>query len=105
MKTVIDMCPFVGLRWEDEDGKFHSGGTGLTFRESERLDRYFSKFYGQGFSREKSIELAQMALDDKPIPEGWKPQDICPHNGPKMTHSNSEVECLSCHEIIGKGRK
>ena len=31
--------------------------------------------------------------------------NICPHNGPKMTHSNSEVECLSCHEIIGKGRE
>ena len=26
----------------------------------------------------------------------------CSHNGPKMTHSNENVEYLSCHEIIGK---
>ena len=35
----------------------------------------------------------------------WILQDICPHNGPKMTHSNSEVECLNCNQIIGKGRE
>jgi len=31
--------------------------------------------------------------------------NICPHNGPKMTHSNGDIECLLCNEIIGKGRK
>jgi len=31
-----------------------------------------------------------------------KKQDICPHNWPKMIHSNSEVECLNCNQIIGK---
>ena len=28
----------------------------------------------------------------------------CPHNGPTMTHSNGDTECLSCHDIIGKMR-
>ncbi len=75
MKTVIDMCPFVGLRWEDEHGKIHHGGEGLTFIEREILDRYFANFYGQRFSRDKSIELAQMALDGKPIPDDYKPME------------------------------
>ena len=34
--------------------------------------------------------------------EEWTLQDICPHNGPKMIHTNSEVECLNCNQIIGK---
>lgn len=29
----------------------------------------------------------------------------CSHNGPTMTHSNGNTECLSCNEIIGKRRE
>jgi len=28
--------------------------------------------------------------------------NICPHNGPKMTHSNGDTECFNCREIIWK---
>jgi len=28
--------------------------------------------------------------------------DFCPHNGPTLTHSNGDIECLGCNEIIGK---
>jgi hypothetical protein len=72
MKTVLDMCPFVGLKYK-ENGVEHCKGNGLTEAENQRLDSYFAKFYGQRFHREQAIELAQMALDDVPIPQGWTP--------------------------------
>jgi len=28
--------------------------------------------------------------------------DFCPHNGPTITHSNGDIECLGCKEIVGK---
>ena len=72
MKKVIDMCPFMGLKYE-EDGIEIPRGIGLSGAENERLDSYFAKFYGQSFNRERAIELAQMALDNIPIPEDWSP--------------------------------
>jgi len=44
----------------------------------------------------------------QPIPKDLMIREfpnMCPHNGPKMTHTNSEVECLNCNQIIGKGRE
>ncbi len=29
----------------------------------------------------------------------------CPHNGSTMTHSNGNIKCFSCHEIIWKRRE
>ena len=74
MKKVIDMCPFIGLTWEDEEGNPHHKGQGLTQSENQRLDTYFAKFVGKPFGRDKSIELAQLALDNQPIPKGWQPK-------------------------------
>lgn len=73
MKRVIDMCPFMGLAWADDEGKEHKRGEGLTPIEKERLDGYFSHYTHTAFNRDKAIELAQMALDDVPIPKGWMP--------------------------------
>jgi len=72
-KIVIDMCPFMGLsfRYEGEE-EIHIKGNGLNFFEEKRLDEYFNKFYGKSFDRDRAIELAQLALDNKPIPKGWK---------------------------------
>ena len=67
------MCPFVGLSYEDADGIEYHKGEGLTKDENKRLDAYFAKYYGQAFSRDRSIELAQMALDNTMIPKGWQP--------------------------------
>jgi len=74
MKKVIRMCPFMGLDWEDEEGKCHKGGEGLTDAEGERIDEYFGKFYGKPFDKDRAIKLAQMALDNEPVPNGWKPK-------------------------------
>jgi hypothetical protein len=74
MKKVIDMNPFFGLTYEDENGLIYKSGDGLTEEESKRIDEYFSKFFNNAFSYDKSKELAQMALDNIPIPEGWRPQ-------------------------------
>lgn len=73
MKKVLDICPFMGLRWIDENEVEHFKGEGLTSKENERLDNYFAKFYKQRFSRDKAIELAQLALDNIPIPKDWRP--------------------------------
>jgi len=72
MKIVLDMCPFMGLTYK-ENGIEHFKGSGLTVEENERLDSYFARYYGRRFRRDRAIELAQMALDDKPIPKGWRP--------------------------------
>lgn len=72
MKRVIDICPFVGLTWEDENNQEHKGGEGITPTENIRLDGYFGRYFGTPFKRDKAIELAQMALDNIPIPKGWK---------------------------------
>jgi hypothetical protein len=39
-----------------------------------------------------------------PIHEPELTDTPCSHNGPTMTHSNGDPECLSCHDIIGKMR-
>lgn len=76
-KIVIDICPFIGLKWRyEDDEEEHSKGEGLTMAENNRLDNYFAKFYGQSFKRDKSIELAQMALDNVPVPENFNPQGV-----------------------------
>ena len=35
----------------------------------------------------------------------WTLQDICLHNASTLTHTNGNIECLSCHEIIMKGEQ
>ena len=73
MKKVLDMCPFFGLRYE-ENGEIFKGGYGLSDDEEKRLEKYFGKYNHKPFSREKGMELAQMALDNTPIPQGWEPK-------------------------------
>ena len=69
-RRVIDMNPFFGLTYIEGDVRKFSD---LTIAERIRVEDYFKKFEGQKFHRDKSIELAQMALDNVPIPEGWCP--------------------------------
>ncbi len=33
---------------------------------------------------------------------GFMKDVACLHNGPTMTHTNGDIECLSCNEIIGR---
>ncbi len=68
MKKVIDMCPFMGLTWEDESGNKFYKGEGLSTEEGDRLDNYFKPYFGKAFIRSKAIQLAQMALNNEPIP-------------------------------------
>jgi len=75
IKRVVDMCPFVGLSWEDTNGSLHTKGEGLTHAENDRLDKYFAEFAGMPFVRSKAITLAQMALDNKLTPSDFSPQD------------------------------
>ena len=75
MKKVVDMCPFMGLTWEDEESNLHYKGQSLTHSEKQRLDIYFAKFVGKPFDRAKSKELAQLALDNQPIPKGWQTKE------------------------------
>jgi len=95
MKTVIDMCPFMGITtWHDNDAKAHYSGEGLSLGELNRLDEYFARFEGQAFAREKSIKLAQMALDNVPIPDGWTPghkSDCAVYNEP--AYPKGECDC------------
>jgi len=93
MKTVIDVCPFVGIAWM-ENGKVWSSGKGLTKDELKRLDDYFARFTGQAFVREKAIKLAQMALHNVPIPDGWIPghwSDCAVYNEPAFP--KGECDC------------
>jgi hypothetical protein len=76
MKKVIDMCPFMGLTYIDEQGLEHHRGEGLSPEENTRLDTYFAKFHGLPFKGNQAIELAQMALDNVPIPDGWGPCEL-----------------------------
>ena len=76
MKKVIDMCPFMGITWEDEKGNKYYKGDGLTVSEMQRLNGYFARYHGQPFDREKSIELAHMAVNNLKVPLGWRPKII-----------------------------
>ena len=68
------MCPFMGLTYKDDDGNVFSQGDGLTLDEMNRLSSYFGKFNGYPFNHGKANELAQFALDNKPIPDDWTPK-------------------------------
>lgn len=74
MKKVIDMNPFFGLTYKDEQEVIHHEGQGLTIDESERLQAYFDKYSGIGFKHEKSIQLAELAINNLPIPDNFDPR-------------------------------
>jgi hypothetical protein len=58
-----------------------------------RMKEIKSKHLGAGVYR--------ITVEDKYKKEDSN-QGICPHNGPTMTHSNGDIECFNCREIIWK---
>jgi hypothetical protein len=75
MKRVADMCPFMGLSYEDENRIIHTKGEGLSDEENCRLDKYFGRYVNKSFLRPNSIRLAQLALDNLPVPEDFDPHE------------------------------
>ena len=65
MTKIIDVCPFVGLTYEDENGVKHTRGEGLTQEDNDRLDKAFKPYFGKSLKRKAAIQLAQKALEGK----------------------------------------
>jgi len=68
-RTAYRISQCCGLVWKDEEGKIHPQ-IDLPMEVQTRIKEYFDYF---SWDDNKARELAQMALDDVPIPEGWLP--------------------------------
>ena len=72
MREIIDMNPFFGVQYRDENGTIRGGDT-LSNEDSERLQEYFDRYKGKGFHHSRSLELAHYALNNLPVPNDFNP--------------------------------
>jgi len=77
------------------DGSWESGIPRVAMGVKERVNRL--KSLGNAIVPQVAYQIFKAIKEIE--------MNICPHNGPKMTHSNSDIECLNCNQIIGKGRE